>query len=95
MKPRNKVPQIPFRQVALWIVSFIILVILFSKFGDAGKVKNIDYSAFKAKIASGDLLDVTITPELITGVYKDDGKKGYKEHHDYLIPLFKKIFWRF
>lgn len=75
MKPRNKVPQIPFRQVALWIVSFIILVILFSKFGDAGKVKNIDYSAFKAKITSGDLLDVTITPELITGVYKDDGKE--------------------
>lgn len=75
MKPKNKVPQIPFRQVALWIVSFIILVILFSKFGDTGKVKNIDYSAFKAKIASGDLLDVTITPELITGVYKDNGKE--------------------
>lgn len=75
MKPKNKVPQIPFRQVALWIVSFIILVAIFSKFGDAGKVKNIDYSAFKAKIASGDLLDVTITPEFITGVYKDDGKE--------------------
>ena len=75
MKPKNKVPQIPFRQVALWIVSFLILVILFSKFGETGKVKNIDYSAFKAKIASGDLLDVTITPELITGVYKDDGKE--------------------
>lgn len=75
MKPKNKVPQIPFRQVALWIISFIILVVLFSKFGDTGKVKNIDYSAFKSKIASGDLLDVTITPELITGVYKDDGKE--------------------
>ncbi len=75
MKPKNKVPQIPFRQVVLWIVSFILLVILFSKFGDAGKVKNIDYSDFKSKIASGDLLDVTISPELITGVYKDDGKE--------------------
>ena len=75
MKPKNKVPQIPFRQVVLWIVSFILLVILFSKFGDAGKVKNIDYSDFKSKIASGDLLDVTITPEFITGVYKDDGKE--------------------
>ncbi|MBO4707357.1 MAG: ATP-dependent zinc metalloprotease FtsH [Elusimicrobiaceae bacterium] len=75
MKPRNKVPQIPFKQVVMWIVSFIILVVLFSKFADTGKVKNIDYSAFKAKIASGDLLDVTITPELITGVYKDDGKE--------------------
>ncbi len=75
MKPRNKVPQIPFRQVVMWIVCFIVAVILFSKFGDTAKVKNIDYSAFKAKIASGDLLDVTITPELITGVYKDDGKE--------------------
>ena len=75
MKPKNKVPQIPFRQVVWWIVCFIILVVVFSKFGDGGKVKNIDYSAFKAKIASGDLLDVTITPELITGVYKDDGKE--------------------
>ena len=75
MKPKNKVPQIPFRQIVLWIFSFIILVVLFSKFGDTGKIKNIDYSDFKAKIASGDLLDVTITPELITGVYKDDGKE--------------------
>ena len=75
MKPRNKVPQIPFRQVALWIVIVIFSVVLVSKFGDNSKVKNIDYSAFKAKIASGDLLAVTITPELITGVYKDDGKE--------------------
>lgn len=75
MKPRNKVPQIPFKQVVMWIVSFIVLVILFSKFADTGKVKNIDYSAFKSKITSGDLLDVTITPEFITGVYKDDGKE--------------------
>ena len=75
MKPRNKVPQIPFRQVALWIISFIVLVILVSKFGDTAKIKNIDYSAFKSKIASGDLLDVTITPEFITGVYKYDGKE--------------------
>ena len=75
MKPKNKVPQIPFKQVAWWIAIFIISVVLFSKFGDNSKVKNIDYSAFKSKIASGDLLDVTITPELITGVYKDDGKE--------------------
>ncbi len=75
MKPKNKVPQIPFRQVVMWIVSFIIIVVLFSKFGDAGKIKSIDYSDFKSKIASGDLLDVTITPEFITGVYKDDGKE--------------------
>lgn len=75
MKPRNKVPQIPFRQVALWILIVVFSIVLFSKFGDNSKVKNIDYSAFKAKIASGDLLAVTITPELITGVYKDDGKE--------------------
>ncbi len=75
MKPKNKVPQIPFRQIVWWIVIFIVAVTIFSKFNDGGKVKEIDYSAFKAKIASGDLLDVTITPELITGVYKDDGKE--------------------
>ncbi len=75
MKPKNKVPQIPFRQVLLWIVSFIFLVLIFSKFNDGAKVKQIDYSAFKAKIASGDLLDVTISPEVITGVYKEDGKE--------------------
>ncbi len=75
MKPKNKVPQIPVRQVLIWIIIFIISVTIFSKFSDGGKVKEIDYSAFKSKIASGDLLDVTITPELITGVYKDDGKE--------------------
>lgn len=75
MKPKNKVPALPFRQVLMWIVSFILLVVLFSKFGDEGKVKQIDYSAFKTKIASGDLLDVTISPETISGVYKEDGKE--------------------
>ena len=74
MKPKNKVPPWPFRQVLLWIVSFIILVLIFSKANES-KVKQIDYSAFKTKITSGDLLDVTISPELITGVYKEDGKE--------------------
>lgn len=75
MKPKNKVPPIPFRQVLLWIVSFIVFILLFSMFGDNAKVKQIDYSAFKSKIASGDLLDVTISPETISGVYKEDGKE--------------------
>ena len=75
MKPKNKVPALPFRQVLLWIVSFIFLIVVFSKFGEGNKVIQIDYSAFKNKITSGDLLDVTITPEVITGVYKEDGKE--------------------
>lgn len=75
MKPKNKVPALPLRQVLLWIVSFILLIVLFSKFGENNKVEQIDYSAFKNKIASGDLLDVTITPETITGVYKENGKE--------------------
>jgi len=75
MKPKNKVPAVPFRQVILWIISLILIFVIVSKFGESGKVKQIDYSDFKSKIASGDLLDVTITPELITGVYKADGKE--------------------
>jgi len=75
MKPKNKVPALPFKQVLLWIVSFILILLVLSKFGEGNKVEQIDYSAFKNKIASGDLLDVTITPETITGVYKEDGKE--------------------
>ncbi len=75
MKPKNKVPPVPFRQVILWIISFILLVVIFSKFGEGNKVKQIDYSSFKTKITSGDLLDVTISPETISGVYKEDGKE--------------------
>ncbi|MCR5505194.1 MAG: ATP-dependent zinc metalloprotease FtsH, partial [Elusimicrobiaceae bacterium] len=75
MKPKNKIPPVPFKQVAVWILFFLFCIFIVSKFSGDTKVKQIDYSAFKAKIASGDLLDVTISPETITGVYKEDGKE--------------------
>ena len=76
MKANNKkLPPLPIRQIALWILTFIIIVSIYSKFSGANAVKTIDYSDFKSKIASGDILDLTITQNSIDGVYKQDGKE--------------------
>ncbi len=73
----NKIPGISMRQIFLWILTFILIVSIYSKMGGAqSAVKELDYSDFKAKIAAGDILSATITPEVIEGAFKDDGKES-------------------
>lgn len=78
MKQRNnkKLPGVPLRQILLWILTFIIVVSIYSKMGQNQAVKEIDYSDFKAKVTNGDILSVTITPDMVTGTFKDNGKES-------------------
>lgn len=78
MKQRNNksLPGVPYRQILLWILAFVLVVSIYSKMGQSQVVKELDYSDFKAKVASGDILSVTMSPDTITGTFKDDGKES-------------------
>ena len=78
MRQRNnkKMPGVPFRQILIWILTFIIVVSFYSKMGQGQAVKEIDYSDFKAKVANGEVLSVTIGPDTISGTFKDNGKES-------------------
>ncbi len=78
MKLNNKKikPAIPVRQIILWIITIVLLISLFSRAGKDNEVKEMDYSEFKAKVTSGDILSVKIGAENISGAYKDGDKEG-------------------
>lgn len=89
MKPNKKIP-IPVRQIILWILSFILLVSIYSKMGTAQPIKVMDYSEFKSKVAAGEILSVSISPDTIEGTYKNNGKeskfKAVKIEDNTLVP---------
>ncbi|MGN0022543.1 MAG: ATP-dependent zinc metalloprotease FtsH [Elusimicrobiaceae bacterium] len=78
MKQRNNksLPGVPYRQILLWILAFVLVVSIYSKMGPNQAVKELDYSDFKSKVASGDILSITMTPDTITGTFKDEGKES-------------------
>ncbi len=77
MKARNKkTPPFPARSILFWILGFILIVSLYSKMGDNGPVKNLDYSDFKAKVAAGDILSAQIGSQTITGKMKNGDKEA-------------------
>ena len=77
MKAKNrKTPPFPAKSILFWILAFILIVSIYSKVGSSGPVKNIDYSDFKAKVASGDILSAQIGSQTITGQMKDGDKEA-------------------
>ena len=77
MKAKNKkTPPFPARSILFWILGFILIISLYSKMGNEGVVKNLDYSDFKAKVASGDILSAQIGSQTITGKMKDGDKEA-------------------
>jgi cell division protease FtsH len=89
MKPNKKIP-IPVRQIILWILSFILLVSIYSRMGTAQPIKVMDYSEFKSKVAAGEILSVSISTDTIEGTYKNNGKeekfKAVKIEDNTLVP---------
>ena len=57
-------------QIVGWIAVFVLAVILFNRPG--AKQSILDYSDFKQKVASAEVSDLTVAPEVISGLYKDD-----------------------
>lgn len=68
-RPNNR-RIISIGQIAGWIAVFILAVILFNRPGT--KQSTLDYSDFKQKVAAAEVSDLTVAPEVISGLYKDD-----------------------
>ena len=71
-RPNNR-RIVSFGQIAGWIIVFIAAVLLFNRPGQ--KTTELDYSEFKQKVAAAEVSDLTIAPETISGLYKNDEGK--------------------
>ena len=77
MKVKNKkTPPFPARSMLFWILGFILIISPYSKMVNEATVKNLAYSDFKAKVASGDILSAQIGSQTITGKMKDGDKEA-------------------
>ena len=62
------------RNIALWVVVALVLVVLFNVLqpsGQQGNTSQIAYSSFLAEVNNGQVAKVTITGQDITGTTKD------------------------
>ncbi len=57
-------------QIIGWIVVFVLAVLLFNKPGV--KQTTLDYSDFKQKVAEAAVSDLTVSPDTISGLYKNE-----------------------
>ena len=60
-----------FKQLALWAMAFLLLIMLFQNLKAPVPEADIPYSAFKEKLRSGQILSLKMRPDLIRGDYKD------------------------
>ena len=65
---------ISFGQIAGWLVVFAVMVLLFNRGGQ--KPVSLDYSDFKEKVSAGQVANLVVSPEVISGVYTaEEGKE--------------------
>ena len=67
--PNNR-KMISIGQIVGWIAVFVLAVILFNR--PSAKQSVVDYSDFKQKVAAAEVSDLSVGPEMITGLYKND-----------------------
>ena len=69
----NKHPNnrriVSFGQIASWILIFVVAVLIFNR--PHTKPAVLDYSDFKQKVASAEVSDLSVSPEEISGTYKN------------------------
>ncbi len=69
-KPSNNRKIVSIGQIAGWLAVFVVLILFFNKSGT--KETTLDYSAFKQKVATAEVADLTVAPSIISGMYKND-----------------------
>ncbi len=71
-RPNNR-KIISIGQILGWIAVFALAIILFNR--PSAKQSTLDYSEFKEKVAAAQVSDLTVAPEMISGMYQDkEGK---------------------
>lgn len=72
-KPTNNRRIISVNQILIWVAIFAVAVFLFNR--PSGATKELDYSAFKQKVATGQVANLTIAPSVISGTLKEEDNK--------------------
>lgn len=62
-------------QILLWVVIFAAAVFLFNRPGS--QTKELDYSAFKQKVAAGQVSNLTVAPTVISGTVKEENGQEF------------------
>ncbi len=69
-KRSNNRKIISISQIAGWLAVFAIAILLFNRPGT--KQSMLDYSDFKQKVSAGEVADLTVAAEIISGLYKNE-----------------------
>lgn len=67
-RPNNR-KIISIGQILGWIAVFVLMIVLFNR--PSTKQSTLDYSEFKEKVAAAEVSDLTVAPEMISGMYKN------------------------
>ncbi|MFH1619039.1 MAG: ATP-dependent zinc metalloprotease FtsH [bacterium] len=61
------------RQIAFWVLGFMLFLMLYQSFRKVGTEKDIPYSEFKQKVRAGSVTKVIMRPDLIRGELYEGG----------------------
>ena len=59
------------KQMLFWVLAFTLFIAVYQNVKTIDKEKEIPYSEFKAKVKAGEVVKVTVRPDLIKGEYKE------------------------
>ena len=62
------------KQMLFWLLAFTLFIAVYQNVKNIEKEKELPYSEFKAKVKAGEVLKVTMRPDLIKGEYKEGDK---------------------
>ncbi|MFA6433483.1 MAG: ATP-dependent zinc metalloprotease FtsH [Elusimicrobiales bacterium] len=62
------------KQLLFWGLAFTLFIAVYQNVKTIDKEKEIPYSEFKAKVKAGEVMKVTVRPDLIKGEYKEGDK---------------------
>ncbi|MBT7282835.1 MAG: cell division protein FtsH, partial [Elusimicrobiaceae bacterium] len=62
------------RQVLLWALAFVLLIGIYNKMNTSGVRTDVAYSEFKQKLKSGEVSDIAISNNMITGTLKQGNR---------------------
>ena len=66
------------KQLAIWILAFGLLIVLFQNVKGPPAETEIPYSAFKTKLRAGQITQVKVRPDMVSGDFKDEA--GATQH---------------
>ncbi|NLO90680.1 MAG: ATP-dependent metallopeptidase FtsH/Yme1/Tma family protein [Elusimicrobia bacterium] len=71
------------RQIALWVLAFTLLLVMYQRMQTGTQVTELAYSDFKQRVHNGDIKSAVIAPDSISGELKE----GEKTVHYKTVPV--------